>query len=339
VSSLSKKGYDLKVLGDNSLKEKILLNANRRLQNSKSLINRDVLMFCRHLAFLQQRLKPQLLDVEILSFASDHGMLEANCDSSLKSGDLLLQSMHPSAQTQLWREQIGLVHYWVNMGVDFSFESNFNYWLHHNNSLINSTVKKRTARFDQYPAMTDSDLAEAFYNGRKLVDRALYQNRDALVLHSLGDGQQNSLYALAWCLGIEQANYWKDRIPSLQNPEKVLVLDKAIKKHPVSHDPFTNLCFFGGFETVALVGAILRCAEKGMPFLVSDPMSIMAWQYAAKIAPGIEDYGFALGNYGEGLSRAFKRVESNMHYSPEGQEWYPSLISLQQQLKAFNVQN
>ncbi|MCR9154047.1 MAG: nicotinate-nucleotide--dimethylbenzimidazole phosphoribosyltransferase [Bacteroidetes bacterium] len=279
---------------------------------------------------------PCLLEIDILSFAGDHGIQKSLGKSTFRSGEFLLEAVKADALVQLFgpRQGLGQIQqYWVDLGVDYQFESNLSYWLNHSNKLVNSKVRPRTESFTLYPAMTDMEMASAFHVGRKLIDRAHYHKRDLIVLHSLGDGQLYSVYNLAYALSASNAQFWLDQFgKELFDPKTLLELQKAAKRHPISHDPFTNLCFYGGFEIVALCGAMLRCAEQGLPFLLSDPASIIAWQYAEKIAPGISAYGYAIGSYASILEEGFNAIQEPLGNSLNGESWSPVLLKIFQAL-------
>ncbi len=333
MSSLSNKVFDLKALHPQEHKHSFLASARAELQ----FIPKDYLDFFGWLSSFQEGAKPQLLEVDILSFAGDHGIRKEFSSERFRTGDFLLEAIQKPNQFEPLNPGIQVQHYFVDLGVDFQFESNLSYWLNHSNRLINSKVKRGTESFSLYPAMTDTELSAAFYNGRKLIDRAHYQDRDLVILHSLGDGQIYSIYALAWALSISNAKYWEQQFPERLGAEIVNEIQKGAKRHPISHDPFTNLCFYGGLETIALCGAMLRCAEKGIPFIAADPMSLLAWQYAIKICPGLEKYGYAVGMYTEpALCEGMLTIYEGMSFSPDAREWGPFLWKLQQMIRIYN---
>lgn len=337
MSSLNNLSFDLKPLKPlkAELKEDIHAEKSGQKLNFQP---RAFFQFFTWLNRVQGKGQAQLLDIDILSFAGDHGINAEFTTPRFRSGEFLMEAMRQETMPELWKGNLSLQHYWVDLGVDYAFESNISYWLNHNNKLINSKIKARTESFSSYPAMTDDELAEAFYSGRKLVDRAHYQEKDLLVLHSLGEGQIFSVYALAWALSISDAKAWTQYLPAWLSPDVEQEIQRLAKKHPISHNPFTNLCFYGGFETVALCGAIIRAAEKGIPFLLADPMAIIAWQYAAKIVPGVEQYGYAVGSFAEHLSKDYGSFKENMTYTASGREWYPFIWKMQQELRQYNAQ-
>lgn len=335
MSSLSNKSFHLKLLKPLHVElQKKLESAGN---NKADFQEESYVQFFSFLAQQQGGKLPRMVEWDLISFASDHGISKNFSESQdFKTGPFLMEAIRDERLPKFGTEGKGFQHYWLDLGVDYAFESNINYWLNHSNRLINSKVKRSTESFDLYPAMTDDELSVAFHTGQKMVDRAHYHNRDLLCFHSLGRGQIYSVYALAWLLGPAKAEIWAEVLPSFYSPAKLQEVIRLVKKHPVSHNPFTNLCFFGGFETVALVGAILRAGEKGMPFLLADPVSIMAWEYAAKISPGIEKRGYGIGRFAKCLDTEFQVLNESMHYSPSAEEWYPFFWKLKLELRRFS---
>lgn len=326
MSSLSNKVFEFKPLAeakDFKIKE--------ALSRSNHYLPKAYLDFINWLSRFQDKNQARLLEVDLLSFAGDHGVIKDLGGARFRTGDFLLEclkSPDKNLSQALSSQKIKVHHYWLDLGIDFQFESSLHYWLNHSNKLVNSKVKGGTESFALYPSMTDTEMAEAFYNGQKFVDRSVYHQRDLLILHSLGEAQLYSVYALAWALSASDAEHWSQLFPHTLKLSRRSEIQRLAKRHPLSHDPFTNLCFYGGLEIVALCGAILRCAEKGIPFVLSDPGSIIAWQYAAKIAPGIEHYGFAIGEIAGHLADSFNTLREPMAYSPEAMDWEVFLLRL-----------
>ena len=227
MSSLSNKVFEFKSLGEAYQPD---------LSLKPSIIPESYFQLFQWLSQFQEGNRPQILGVDILSFAGDHGISKHFRFPKFRSGEFLLESLqsHFFKEFQaLSKNRLELNHYWVDLGVDFQFESSLNYWLNHSNRLINSKVKARTESFALYPAMTDMELSSAFYNGQKLVDRSAYQEKDLIIFHSLGDGQIFSIYNLAWALSASDAQYWQQLFPKTLNKDVIRELQKSAKRHPL----------------------------------------------------------------------------------------------------------
>lgn len=328
MSSLSSKAFHLKPLPDSA--------ASSKRRGGSAFLPGGFQEFFDWLQKIQGGESPRLLDIELLSFMGDHGVAKALKSPTYRSEKYVLEALKQDSSLGFGNTSVEFHHHWVDLGLEYKFESDISYWLNHSNKLVNSKVKQGTESFGSYPAMTDTEMSTAFYNGRKLIDRAAYLERDLIVFHSGGKGQVLSLYILSWALKIKDAQFWKKQFPDILKPEIREELEKFAKKHPISHDPFTNLCFYGGLETVAMAGAMIRCAEKGIPFLASDPMSLVAWKYSLKMAPGMEQYGCGIGSFTKYLGEDFLTIPELMIHSPEAKEWPPFLAKCIEALRYFN---
>lgn len=251
------------------------------------------LSFFKRLATIGSKEKPQLLSAESFVFLGDHGIARKFPELN-REGDYPREILRLLDAKSLVDQnpQQGLKHYLVDMGLDYSFESNFNYWLNHSQKLINSKIKRETASFHMYPSMSDEELSLAFDAGRKFIDRAHYNSVDLIFFAAKGRGSSAS--ALALLKALEPSRSIEARAHELGlaiKVEELALIDKAYKSHPISHDPFHNICFYGGFESAACLGAIIRCVEKGIAFVCTDLMSTIMWKYATAIEGQTEIYG------------------------------------------------
>lgn len=334
MSSLSNKSFHLPELKaiPSALSQRI--GAANKLE--LDYLHKDYFDFYIWLSRVQENSFPALLSTEIISFAGDHRIAKLIPTPKFNTGEFLLDTIHSPVYDGLLERKFDFNHQWLDVGVNYNFESNLSYWLNHTNKLISSKVKSGTECFDLYPSMTDDELSMAFYTGSKLVDRAHYKERDLLIFHSLGEGQLLSVYALAWALSISNSRAWEGYFPNYFSQERIEGVLKAIKRHPISHSPFINLCFFGGLEIASIVGAIIRASEKSIPFIVSDPAAIIAWQYAEQIAPGVASCGYGVGAYTSHLSSTFNTLTENLNYRSDGADLYTLLLKLSSNLKRFN---
>ncbi len=299
----------------------------------------------RHLSFFQQisalqsSVKPGLIKAESFVFLSDHGIRP-----KLKRADSVRDVAH-QALASLKRKtlidqnpQQGLKHYYIDVGLEYSFESNFNFWLNHSNKLVSSKLKEGTESFSLYPAMTHEQMQNAFDIGRKFIDRAHYHNCDMVFLSSAAEASWASVLALLKALyASEPIENLGSRLNRPIDQEDLELIDKAFKSHPLSKDHFTNLCFYGGFETAALLGAQIRCAELGLPFVCGDEMAAISWAYAQHIEADLKSYGVLLKDSLKALI-AFEALSISDEYPNrlEGDSIFLLWALLQNELRAVN---
>lgn len=313
------------------LKKKVDLNA--------SYFSNRHLDFFKQVASLKKQSSFGLLRAESFVFLADHGISKHLEKEGGKTNiaELALSCLNKKSLIDQNPQQ-GLKHYFIDVGLRYSFESNFNYWLNHSNKLVSSKVKSGTASFTSYPSMTDEELHHAFDIGRKFIDRAHYHNVDLVFLSSAAEGGEASALALLKALkpktSIEDLVHY---LPVKWAKAEIEIIDKSFKSNPLSHEPFHNLCFYGGLESAALLGSILRCCELGMPFIVGDSMTSIMWHYAFKVNENASHYGFCLD---DSLAKhlPFKALSLSDQYPNriEGESLFLLWALLQNELKALN---
>jgi len=226
---------------------------------------------------------------------ADHGIAKSFSLSSEERSDSYERILHILSKPNYYffqaHDKTLLSHRIVDLGTFHSDENNSTVWLHRGQGLINARINSGSANFAEYPAMTTAQCEEAFAIGQKLVEREIYEGVNFLFLNSFGSGEELAFFALLAALEDRSfAELWeKDLFPQLDF-KSVEDLSKALRRHPISHDPFTILSFYGSFETAALCGAILKGAEKGIPLILNSPMAKTAALIAARIDSKVLDY-------------------------------------------------
>lgn len=306
-----------------------------------ALYSKRHLRFFEKLAFIKSKPSFGLLKAESFVFLSDHGIskhLKAK-GGRRKIAEKALVCLNKKSLIDQNPQQ-GLKHYFIDVGLKYSFESNFNFWLNHSNKLVSSKVKAGTESFSAYPAMTDEDLHQAFDIGKKFIDRAHYHEVDLVFLSSAAEGGEGSALALLKALKPQESILELSKLVNIDwLAEELELIDKSFKSNPLSHEPFHNLCFYGGFEAATLIGAILRCSELKIPFVCSDLMASIMWEYAAAINPNVQFYGFCLDDAFLKLL-SFSALSLNDEYPNriEGESLFLLWALLQNELKSLNNQ-
>jgi nicotinate-nucleotide--dimethylbenzimidazole phosphoribosyltransferase len=139
--------------------------------------------------------------------------------------------------------------------------------------------------------MTTAECEEAFAIGQKLVEREVYEGVNFLFLNSFGKGEDISFFALLAALKDKAfTDLWESDLRPQFDKDLIDDLSKSLRRHPISHDPFTILSFFGSFETAALCGAIIKGAEKGIALILNSPMAKVAALICERINSKSIDY-------------------------------------------------
>jgi len=293
MSFLDRSHHHIKGIQD--LPENAVLNdclAQKRISKSslghfEPLLQRLSLI---HGKFPLEKLKPS-----ILTFVADHGVAKSLYATHDEFSDSHASILHILSKPNYYffqaHEKTLLGHRIVDLGAFQSDENNSTFWLHRGQGLINARVNSGSANFAEYPAMTTAECEEAFAIGQKLVEREIYEGVNFLFLNSFGKGEDISFFALLAALKDKSfADLWEGALFKQFDNHAIDDLSRALRRHPISHDPFTILSFYGSFETAALCGAILKAAEKGVPLILNSPMAKVAALISERINTKAIDY-------------------------------------------------
>lgn len=249
----------------------------------------------QRLSLIQGKFPLEKLKPSILSFVADHGVAKSLVTTHEEFSDSHASILHILSKPNYYffqaQEKTLLGHRIVDLGAFQSDENNSTFWLHRGQGLINARINSGSANFAEYPAMTTAECEEAFAIGQKLVEREAYGGVNFLFLNSFGKGEDISFFALLAALKDKSfSELWEHSLLPELEKNAIEDLSKAIRRHPISHDPFTILSFFGSFETAALCGAILKGAEQGIALILNSSMAKIAALITQRINPKAIDY-------------------------------------------------
>lgn len=238
---------------------------------------------------------PRLERARFLLFAGDHGIAGVAADTQKASGGQILDLLQGLSIQQSILAQAGLRPTVAALAVDYPFESHHSYWLNRGSHFLQLKMAERSADFREYPALTSAQCLDAVFTGARLAQREHYKGADIQVLSSLGEAQDLSALVLAAALeDVPVAELLVDKSEREQIGRQIALyeLEKALRRHPKSHDPLTLLTLFGGYEIAALCGAILQSAELQKPILIEGLPSLVAARLAMQLEPLVCEYCF-----------------------------------------------
>ena len=154
--------------------------------------------------------------------------------------------------------------------------------------IIDRKIARGTRNFLYEPAMTDDEFNRALLVGVDLVDACTAEGCRILSIGEMGIG--NTSPSSIWmhlfghiplkdCIG---AGAGLDK-PGIQH--KYDVLSRAVERY--HGDP---LRYFGGFEMIAAIGAMLRAAEQHLIILVDGFIMTACAIAAIRLYPASQDY-------------------------------------------------
>jgi len=280
----NKLDFELEGIDNPRLEKKIRSGLKSNGNNSLSLgFIEDVIVHC---GLIQNKSKPELQKPVIVVFSADHGVND-HLKKSNHTYQKILNSLHGISPVSILSLQNQVPLRLIDVGVNHNFESDFSYWYHHGNLLLSKKVGAITSDITQFPAMTTQQCEEAFKVGFNTVIKEKRKGSNTVGLSSFSDRNPVSDLAVASALLDEDPAI----IAGKNTDEQTLrLVTKALAKHPKTHDPATILTLFGGFETVALTGAILEAARLKMLLAIDGLTALTALAAAEMIKKGVSKY-------------------------------------------------
>jgi nicotinate-nucleotide--dimethylbenzimidazole phosphoribosyltransferase len=199
------------------------------------------------MAAWQGRALPVAERIRILVFAGNHGIAERGV------------SAYPATVT---REMVR------NFERGGAAINQLARWLGAELVVIPLSLERPTADFTAAPALSESELWEAFAAGMRAADAGA----DLVCLGEMGIGNTTAASALCAALFGGTGAAWAGPGTGLDPAgmaRKAAVIDAGLARHAgVLEDPIAVFRHFGGHELVALAGAVLGCRLHRVPVLL-----------------------------------------------------------------------
>lgn len=219
---------------------------------------------------------PKIQKPKVVVFAADHGVsVEDVSDYISEDAERWIQALMDghfptSALAKFSQAELEIVD--AGLKADIAESS----------SLLIDKVDKGTANFVKQPAMTEKQLFQAILVGVESAERAKSEGCDLFVSGEIGVSNTTSALAMISVLSgkdvEELLGMGRARIMrSEQHKQKLIEEAISLHKEQLS-SPMRILQHLGGFETAALCGAYIRCAQLGITIVVDGLMStVAAW--------------------------------------------------------------
>ena len=239
---------------------------------------------------IQESLTPSLAHPCHLLFGGDHGIERE--DVSVSPREVTWQQMKNFTQggggVNMFCRQHGFKLRIVDVGVDYDLSTV--------DGIIDRKIARGTKNFLYEPAMSVTEFEQAIAVGSELVDDCIAEGCEVLCIGEMGIANTSpssiwmSLFGdipLADCIG---AGAGLDS-PGIQH--KYEVLSKAINHYIATEPqptPITPLRYFGGFEMIAAIGAMLRAAEQHLVVLIDGFIMTACAAATIQLYPASKDY-------------------------------------------------
>ena len=238
------------------------------------------------LAGLQGREAPQAENIAITIFAADHGVAEEGVSAfpQAVTAQMIANFAAGGAAVSVLANQLGLPLQVVNLGTVEPVASSA--------TVVDAVIAPQTANLVTEAAMTEEQLEQALAAGRDQVDR--HEALDLFIGGEMGIANTTAASALAAAMLVQPVGDLTGPGAGLDASgvtRKTQVIAKALRVHRSAlREPMETLRCLGGFEIAALVGAYLRCAQRGIPVLVDGFICSVAALMAKRLNPAVEPW-------------------------------------------------
>lgn len=241
------------------------------------------------ICMVQQKLSPTLHHPVHLLFGGDHGIEIEGVSKSPRQ--VTWQQMKNFANggggVNVFARQHGFDLKLVDVGVDHDLSDE--------SRILNRKINPGTRNFLYDAAMTQKEFDRAIEVGRQLVWDAYNDGADIISIGEMGVGNTSpsSIWmSLMGHLGLHECVGAGSGLNAWETEHKLNVLTKAVERFQHNHpgaDTETIIRYFGGYEMVAAIGAMLRAAELNILILVDGFIMTACMLAASQLYPAVLD--------------------------------------------------
>lgn len=239
------------------------------------------------IGLIQQTLSPQLRHPQNIIFCADHGIADEGVSVSPKevTWQQTIHFTHRGGGVNFLTQQHGFGLKIVDAGVDFD--------LPYERGIINMKVRKGTRNFLHEAAMTEEEMNLCLERGAEMVKRCEAEGSNILSFGEMGIGNTSpsSIWMhlftgipLARCVGAGSG------LNSQGVSRKLQILQQAVDNYSGGKSPKKIISYFGGYEMVMAIGAMLQAAEDHLIILVDGFIMTACMLAAMQLYPAVKDY-------------------------------------------------
>ncbi len=244
---------------------------------------------------VQNTLRPKLSNPHHILFASDHGIADEGVSPAPKSVtyEMLANFWSGGGGINFLCRQHGFQLQLVDAGVDYDFTED--------TPIIHKKIRKGTRNFLYESAMTAEEMEIALNEGAEQVELAFQKGCNVISFGEMGIA--NTSASAMWThfftgIPLEQCvGAGCDHTGGIVG-HKLSVLARAKENYKGNRNATDILAYFGGYEMVMTVGAMLKSAELKMLILVDGFIMSACLLGAKKLCPLVQEYAI-LGHQGE----------------------------------------
>ena len=239
---------------------------------------------------IQQTLQPSLAHPCHLLLGGDHGIEREGVSVSPRevTWQQMINFTRGGGGVNMFCRQHGFKLRIVDVGVDYDFTGVL--------GIIDRKIARGTRNFLYEPAMSEEEFDRAIQIGSDLVDDCIAEGCRILSIGEMGIG--NTSPSSIWmhlfgniplkdCIGAGAGLNTSGIQHKYEVLSKAVANYQATTHHP---SPITPFAYFGGFEMIAAIGAMLRAAEQHLIIFVDGFIMTACAIAAIKLYPAAQDY-------------------------------------------------
>ena len=261
-------------------------------------------------ALIQQSLEPELRKPQNILFAADHGILEEGVSPTPRevTWQQVLHYTRGGAGVNVFCEQHGFGLKVVDAGVDYDFQEH--------PEVIDMKVRRGTRNFLHESALTMEELELCIERGAQVVRQCIAEGSNVLSFGEMGAG--NTSVASIWMhlltgIPLEKCVGAGSGLNKAGVQHKLEVLQQALNNYKGNGSTLDIMTYFGGYELVMAVGAMLQAAESGVLILVDGFLMSACMLAASQLYPEVTHYAI----YGHcGDERGHRLLLNALHAKP-----------------------
>lgn len=236
---------------------------------------------------IQQTLTPELKKPHNIVFAADHGIAAEGVSYSAPevTRQMVLNFLKGGAGICMFCRQHGFELKVIDCGVNADYGNV--------PGLVGRKIRKGTRNFLHEAAMTAGEFEKAVEIGAEAVDNALSAGCNVISFGEMGVG--NTSPSSIWMhlftgIPLDKCVGAGSGLNESGIRRKFEVLEASVKNYDGDGSAEDIIRYFGGYEMVAAVGAMLRAAEKHMIIIVDGFIMTACLLAAVQICPAVMEY-------------------------------------------------
>lgn len=239
------------------------------------------------IGLIQQTLSPALHHPQNIIFCSDHGIADEGVSVSPKevTWQQTIHFTHGGGGVNFLTHQHGFSLKIVDAGVDYD--------LPYERGIINMKVRKGTRNFLHESAMTEDEMNLCIERGAEMVKRCETEGSNVLSFGEMGIGNTSpsSIWMHLFCkIPLAQCVGAGSGLSTQGVNHKLLILQKAVNNYNGDRSAIDIIRYFGGYEMVMAIGAMLQAADDHVIILVDGFIMTACMLAAMQLYPSVKDY-------------------------------------------------